>query len=1046
VNDQRLAELFQRLIEHPLKVLALGLLFIAATGAGLGKLEKDTSVDAFVPENHSALVANAQTTELFGLTEPIAVALFAPEGRLVFEREIMAALETITEALSDLDNINADRVASIASESSISGASGSIEVESYLSQGLSGTDTAVSSWRNMPPHIATLVSEDGRGAVILAELTDPKLSAETYVAVRELMHTIAPSFLEVQIAGPAAVSGYLSQYIDADARVLQPFVFLVVLTFLYLAFMKSSALLGPVIVIVGSTVGALGTMAWMGIPYYAITNALPLILVAISAADAIHVLSAYFEHKAEHPDRTQQQHVVAAMVKMARPITLTTVTTVAGFLGIAAVSIMPPIYYFALFAMLGVVIAWCFSLLILPPALVLLQPSQSRFFVNWSSATPDTVGKQLAALSTVGLLKPRWVLVCFTAVVALAAIGAASLKIDRSQVDNFAPTEPLRIADERIHAEFAGTAFLDVIVRGEQDGALLLRENMQKVAELQSFLERQDHVSKTVSIVDYISLLDDAISETTPGASRKIPLGDDAIAQYLMVYEASGDPTDFDEEITRDYRAALVRGVLDSHYFSDSRAVVTALQEHIDQNFSGSELTATIAGDINVSYHWMTALQSTHFRGVGVSIALILLVSALVFRSFTTGIVAVIPVSFTILCLYGVMGYLGIYLEPATSMFAAISVGVGVDFAIHFIDRVLQHSRTNDTSLTLAVNEVAPSTGRACFFNAAALSLGFSVLMISDLPTLQRFGGLVTVAAVSSFLCALVIIPALFTLIDRSSRAPRPAAIVTTSLVVLLCGAILLPRPITAEGLSGLELANQVALREEASTTKRIIAMTLRDKRGKTREREAMVMRSLDSDIRSTRVTYLHPKPVRELTFLSKDFLGQARKDERWLYIPAVGKVRRIPASDRGDYFLGTDFTFEDMQSDLKFDVSDYEFEYGGRVNHGGVSAHRLTGRPVSRAVAKQLGYGSFSAIVDPESWFPLQIEFFDLKLEPLKTVIVGGLQRVDGIWTPARIEAQHHRTGHSTLFVYTDIEHAIELPSSLFRAQELVRGLPGKW
>lgn len=1046
MNDQRLAEFFHWVIKHPVEMLGVGVLFIALTGAGLGKLEKDASVDAFVPQDHSALLANAQTTDLFGLTEPIAVALFAPEGHLVFEPEIMAVLANITQALSGLDNINPDRVASIASESSIRGNSGAIQVETYLSQGLSATDAAVASWRSMPPHIATLASEDGRGAVILAELADPKLSAETYIAVRDLMDRLAPSELEVQIAGPAAVSGYLSEYIDADARVMQPFVFLVVLAFLYLAFMKSSALIGPIIVILGSAVGALGTMAWMGIPYYAITNALPLILVAISAADAIHVLSAYFESKAEHPNLTQQQHVVAAMVKMARPITLTTVTTVAGFLGIAAVSIMPPIYYFALFAMLGVVIAWCFSLFVLPPALVLLKPNQSRYFVHWSSATPDTVGKKLAALSHIGLRNPGWVLFGFVAFVALAVAGAASLKIDRSQVDNFAETEPLRIADERIHAAFAGTAFLDVIVRGERDGVLLLHKNMRKIAELQSFLEQQEHVSKTVSIVDYISLLDDAISETTPGVSRKLPAGEDAIAQYLMVYEASGDPTDFDEEITRDYRAALVRAVLDSHYFSDSRTVVTALQGYINENFSNSELTATIAGDINVSYHWMTALQSTHFYGVGISIGLILLVSALVFRSITIGIVAVIPVSFTILCLYGVMGYLNIFLEPATSMFAAISLGVGVDFAIHFIDRVLQHRRDKDTSFTEAVTEIAPSTGRACFFNAAALSLGFSVLMISDLPTLQRFGGLVTVAAVSSFLCALVIIPALFAIIGRSTRTFRPAVSGSTTLIVLLCGASFLPRPIAAQGLNGIELAKQVARRTEANSTKRIIAMTLKDKRGRTREREAIVMRSVESGVRHTRVTYLQPRPVRELTFLSKDFLGRARTDERWLYIPAVGKVRRIPASDRGDYFLGTDFTFEDVQSDLKFDIDDYQFEYGGPVNFAGASAHRLTGRPVSHAVAKQLGYGQFSSIVDPESWFPLKIEFFDLKLKPLKTVTVSGLQQIDGIWTPARIEAQNHRTGHNTLFVYTDIEHSVDLPDSLFRAQELVRGLPAQW
>jgi len=1054
--DTLLSTMFQGSVARPKLVLTLGMLFILIAGSGLTRLVKDTSVDAFVPPGHEALLANDQTTELFGLSEPIAVAVFAPPGRLVFEAEYMAIVEDITLALGELENIREDRIASIASESSIRGFDGAIEVESYIADddyADSEDEPAdaliaevVARWRNMPPHVETLVSKDGRGAVVLAEVVDPRNSAGTYLEVRSMLETMVPAGLEYHVAGPAAVTGFLSEYIDADARVLLPFVFLVVLIFLYLAFLKSSALLGPIVVLLGSAGGALGIMAWFGVPYFAITNALPVILVAISVADAIHILSAYFESKATHPKATPKAHVVAAMEQMARPITLTTITTMAGFLGIAIVSIMPPIYYFAVFAMLGVAIAWAFSLLVLPAILMLVQPSQSHYFKSWSASSPDLIGEQLAGLSALGLARIRWVCLSFVALVGVAWVGATDLSIDRSQVDNFAADEPIRIADDRINETFAGTAFLDVIVRSSEPEGLLKPENMRKIAMLQGFLEQQEHVTKTISIVDYLALLDDAITETQPGAGRELPSAEDSIAQYLMVYEASGDPTDFDEEITRDYQSALIRGVLDSSRFSESRKVLIALQRYIDEEFATDTMSATIAGDVNVAYHWMTALKSTHFLGIGISLVLIFLVSSLVFRSLLVGAVAVVPVTFTVLCLYGVMGYLQIDLEPATSMFAAISVGVGVDFAIHFVDRILHERRMRDVDLATAVACVAPSTGRACFFNAAALGLGFAVLTISDLPTLQRFGGMVTVAAVSAFLCSLIIIPTFFSLIERWLPAARLTPAVSVGAIIAVSLVCLVPEPAHARSWSGIEVATRVAEREEARSIKRTIVMTLKDKRGRKREREAMVMRSTDGDVRSTRITYLAPKAVRELTFLSKDFMRQTRSDERWLYIPAVGKVRRIPASDRGDYFLGTDFTYEDMQSDLKFDVEDYNFEYDGTIEYEGKTTHQLSGRPVTKAVAKQLGYGSFSALVDERSWFPVKIEFFNLKDQPLKTVLVAGLEQIDGVWTPARIEAQHHRTGHRTLFEYTNIEHSVDLPKSLFNAQGLVRGIPGRW
>ena len=1044
-----LEKIFHALTARPALCICLGLVLIASAGAGLTRLVKDTSVDAFVPPGHPALTANDMTTELFGLSEPIAVAVFDKKGGSVFSPATLALVDEITESLRALPNVREDRVASITTEASISGADGIINVDDYfdadLLDGAFARDGGA-RWRNMPPHIDTLVSADEQGAVIMAELEDPDLAAETYAEVQALVAALETDDVEIMVAGPAAVSGYLSAYIDADARVLQPVVFLIVLIFLYLAFLRSSALLGPIVVLLGAAGGAMGIMAWQGIPYFAITNALPVILVAISVADAIHILSAYFERRARFPDRSIREIVIDSMVVMARPITLTTVTTMAGFFGIAVMSIMPPIAYFAWYAMLGVFLAWLFSLFVLPSVLVLLKPKPSPLFAAWGIRAPDFIGAWLGNISHVAARHPRGILICFAALLAVACLGALQLRVDRSQVDNFAPDEPIRIADERIHTTFAGTAFLDVIVHAD-DGDLLEEGRLHKVAELQAFLEAQHHVSKTVSIVDYLTLLHSAINETQPDATRELPADDAALAQYLMVYEASGDPTDFEEEITPDYQSALVRGVLDSHYFSDSREVVEALQTYLEDEFNEPGLHAYIAGDVNVAYHWMSDLQASHFAGVGLSLTLILAVSMMVFRSISVGIIAVIPVSVTVLSIYGVMGYLGIHLEPATSMFAAISVGVGVDFAIHLVDRLQAALNGSDDDFGRTVIQVVPSTARACFFNAAALGVGFSVLLISDLPTLQRFGGLVTVASLASFLAALILVPACYAVLVKVRRATSKLSVPATSSGLAIVAVALLGAPDAEAGaMTGLTVAENVAARAEADAVTKTIDMQLTNKRGHTRQRQAVVFRHNEGDLRHTRITYLAPKPVRELTFLSKDFKNPDRADERWLYIPAARKVRRIPASDRGDYFLGTDFSYEDVQSDLKFEVTDYEFEYQGETRFEGEKAHLISGRPINKTLARQLGHGGFTAIIEARSWFPRQIDFVTKNQEPLKTIVVDTLKEVDGIWTAQRITARHHRTGHTTVFDYTEIKHEASLPEALFVSGQLTRGLPGAW
>ena len=1043
---------FRRMTARPVPVLAVALITIVLGAAGLPGLVKDTSVTAFIPTGHPSLVADQKVEDVFELSDPVAVALISTNGQPVFTPDTLAAIAELTERISDLPNVRSERVTSLASESSIEGDDGSVIVEVYIDPYELDAETALSSferWQRMPPHQGTLVSEDATGAIIMAELEDVDRADETYAIVRNIVAEYDIDGIELHVAGSGAVSGYLSDYIDRDARKLQPLVFVLVLGFIYLAFRRLTALPGPLLVVAGSTAVSLGLMAWSGIPYFAITNALPVIVVAISVADAIHILSAYYQFREQDPDAGVRTLVVRAMAAMARPITLTTLTTIAGFGGIAAVSIMPPITWFAVYAAAGVALAWVFSILVLPNMLLVVKPGRSPAFVNWRDNRPSGFGRFLARVGTYSPLRYGGVLVTFLAVILIAGFGASKLEIDRSQVDNFAADEPIRIADQLINERFAGTAFLDVIVESAEPDGLLTVQNMSKIREAQGFFESLPHVNKTVSIVDYLSQLHHAI-ENTPDAARgtrHLPDSDDAIGQYLFLYEITGDPADFGEEIDRDYRTALIRGVLDAHYFSENRATVEALERYVADHFDEPGLSATLAGDVNISYHWMQNLKAAHFKGVALSLALVLATSILVFRSPAAGIISVVPVLFAVLVLYACMGYLGIYLEPATSMFAAIALGVGVDFAVHLVDRLRTATDTFDGDLAKAIDLALPPVARACFFNSAALGLGFSVLLVSDLPTLMRFGGLVAVAAFASYAAALLIVPALFAAghawfgpgFRRRQRIGVPA-----SLLVLACAAaILLSDDVLASAGEADRIAANVAAREESRAARRLISMTLTDRRNRSEEREAIVHKVSGDNVRKTRVTFVAPKRSRDFTFLSHDHAGDGKTDERWMFIPAERKVRRIAASQRGNSFFGTDFSYDDIQSELKFRLDEWDFEYRGRDTVDGRERFRISGRPKHPRIARELGYGAFDAVVDGTAWMPVEIEFFDLRERPLKTIEVRVFEPVDDIWTARDIVATNHRSGHRTRLEVREVEYPPSLPARLFDSQALARGLP---
>ncbi|NVJ99436.1 MAG: MMPL family transporter [Alphaproteobacteria bacterium] len=765
---------FLAVTQKPKLTLAIGFLFVVLSAAGMVRLVKDTSVDAFIPEGHPSVVARDRAQAIFGLKDPIVIGVDARMPGGVYKPEVLSTLRAVEAAVATIDNIRDDRIISLLTETAIYGADDALNVEDIDNGGaidMVFAERVQTLAGMMPPYEGTLVAYDGSSALVIAEMRNQKIADRTYQDVVDVLAGVPAPGIDIHVAGQGAVGGYLSRYIDSDSRKMQPVVVGTILLVLFVAFLRLKSLVGPLLVIAAAALGSVGVMAWFGVPYYAITSALPVVILSIAVADSIHVLTAYYELRARQPDLRFRAAVVIAMEDMWVPVTLTTLTTAAGFIGLAASSIMPPIMYFGIFAALGVVLAWAFTMFVLPAAILLMKLERSPMFRAAAQGSAGRIGHGLTQVALFSARNPAATLVAVLAVSGIIIWGAMGLRVDRAQVDNFRADEPIRIADDHINAHFAGTSYLDVIVETEEMEGLLDGNRMKRVLALQDFLEGLPHVAKTVSIANYLEQMHRALNVENEEAGR-LPESGDAIAQYLLLYEASADPTDFEEEIDRGYQTLLVRAYLNTDYFSEERTVVERLERYLEVQFNGAGLKGTTSGRVNVDYHWMKSLGESHFVSVAISLALVGLVSSLLFRSVADGLIALAPVFLTIVGIYALMSAMGVYLEPATSMFAAISIGVGVDFSIHLIDRLKLGLGATDQSVADVVANRFPHAARACFFNAAALGLGFCVLLISELPTLQRFGALVAFSCLVSFLAALVIVPMAWGLRERLARLP----------------------------------------------------------------------------------------------------------------------------------------------------------------------------------------------------------------------------------------------------------------------------------
>ncbi|MCP4407273.1 MAG: outer membrane lipoprotein-sorting protein [Gammaproteobacteria bacterium] len=247
---------------------------------------------------------------------------------------------------------------------------------------------------------------------------------------------------------------------------------------------------------------------------------------------------------------------------------------------------------------------------------------------------------------------------------------------------------------------------------------------------------------------------------------------------------------------------------------------------------------------------------------------------------------------------------------------------------------------------------------------------------------------------------------------------------------------------LAAELPSGDEIAIKINARDEGVAVGRNLTMEMTDRRGKTRTRDTRGFRKYYGDEKRTVIFYLEPRNVKDTAFLTYDYPEADRNDDQWLYLPAMRKVRRISASDRGDYFLGTDLTYEDIKLETRVSMEDYTRKTIGEDEVDGHHCYVVEATPVNQETAKELGHSRLEQCLDSKIWIVRRARFSDRGGNPLKTSYFREIRQVQCIWTQHRIEVENHKTGHRTRFLFSAVDYRSGVSDGLFTQNALRRGL----
>jgi hypothetical protein len=237
---------------------------------------------------------------------------------------------------------------------------------------------------------------------------------------------------------------------------------------------------------------------------------------------------------------------------------------------------------------------------------------------------------------------------------------------------------------------------------------------------------------------------------------------------------------------------------------------------------------------------------------------------------------------------------------------------------------------------------------------------------------------------------------------------------------------------------SGMEVAARIDARPRPDHSARTGRLVLVDSRGRQRERVIRSFRKEKADAHWIALFAIAPPSFRHRAFLAYDYSDADRDDDQWHYLPERKRAQRLAAKRRGDAFLGSGFSFEDMKKEGRIEVEEFDWRTLRADRVGEHEVWVVEQVPATKALAKDLGYTRALTWVDATHWIPRRMEFFTDGERPFKTFEMRAFEEIDGVWMLRRILALDHRTKDRSILVYPEIDIESSLPDEIFRTQTL--------
>jgi len=252
---------------------------------------------------------------------------------------------------------------------------------------------------------------------------------------------------------------------------------------------------------------------------------------------------------------------------------------------------------------------------------------------------------------------------------------------------------------------------------------------------------------------------------------------------------------------------------------------------------------------------------------------------------------------------------------------------------------------------------------------------------------------------------------------------------------VLISSILLLGTPLVFADPSGAEIMQAVYDRPQGQDMSGTLVMTLTDARGGTRVRDIKQILGRFGSVDKKLMVFQSPADVRGTAFMNWSYKEEGKSDEQWIYLPALKRVKRISSEGRGDYFMGSDFTYDDLGN-----------RHPSEDNHRLIRSETVNGEDcwVVESVPKDPKYMYSKTItwVSKQKMVGVRREYYDQKGKHLKDLTIERVEQISGFWIITKTEMKNVQKNTKTVMEFSNVRIDTGLREDLFSERTLTRGL----